>query len=516
MRIFNPADLSLILPEIGLTTFAFVVLLLSAAWPVQRRRAIGWISIVALAATAVLLIATQGASLHTAAGAAASGAAAPGAFAIQGGSASFVADGFSVYFKLIFLAAGILTIGMSLRYLDLERIQAGEYYSLILLAIVGMMFMASGTDLMVLYIGLELMALSIYVLVGFIKHNRKSNEAALKYFLLGAFSSAIFLYGVSLMYGVTGTTNLEVLRQKLAGGLELERLLVVGAILTTVGLAFKVAAVPFHMWTPDAYEGAPTAVTAFMSTAVKAAGFAMALRIYIGGLMDISADWTPLVALLAAASMTVGNLTAVLQDNVKRMLAYSSIAHAGYLLMGLVAIGASDPGGPRIYGMTTREFGLAAILVYLGVYTFMNLGAFGLVVMMRGQNRVGDRIEDFSGIGRTHPAMGFAMLVFMLSLAGIPCTAGFIGKWWLFGAAIKAGYGWLAVLAVVNSAISLYYYIRLVVAMYMGTPREQEAPARSAALVAALAVSLIFTLAVGIFPGPFMQLARLAVLPIAP
>ena len=507
MNSMSPGDLRLILPELGLTTFAFVVLILSAAWPVERRRLIGLMSMVALGATTVLLVLMRG-------NGAVPGAAGTG-FPGVGGIATFAADGFAFYFKLIVLLAGLLSIAMSLRYLDYERIQAGEYYALILLAVVGMMFMASGTDFAVLYIGLELMALSVYVLVGFIKHNRKSNEAALKYFLLGAFSSGIFLYGVSLIYGTTGSTNLAVINQKIMAGVDSPRLLAVGVIFVTVGLAFKVAAVPFHMWTPDAYEGAPTAVTAFMSTAVKASAFAMALRIYLGGLMGLSADWTPLVALLAAASMTVGNVTAVLQDNVKRMLAYSSIAHAGYILMGLVAIGAAAPGS-EVYGLTTRQFGLVAIVVYIGVYTFMNLGAFGLVVMMRREQRIGDRIEDFTGLGRTHPWLGFAMLVFMLSLAGIPCTAGFMGKWWLFGAAVKSGYGWLAVLAVLNSAVSLYYYIRLVVAMYMGTPKEAEPPATSPALVAVVTVSLVFTLAVGLWPSPFFELARVALLPLGP
>jgi len=509
MNVLSPADLRLILPEIGLTTFAFVVLILSAAWPVERRRAIGLMSMVALAATTVLLVLMRGGAV------APDGASAATGFPGIGGVATFAADGFAFYFKLIVLVAGLLSIAMSIRYLDYEKIQAGEYYALILLAVVGMMFMASGTDFTVLYIGLELMALSVYVLVGFIKHNRKSNEAALKYFLLGAFSSGIFLYGVSLIYGTTGSTNLAVINQRIMAGVDSPRLLAVGVIFVTVGLAFKVAAVPFHMWTPDAYEGAPTAVTAFMSTAVKASAFAMALRIFLGGLMGLSADWTPLVALLAAASMTLGNVTAVLQDNVKRMLAYSSIAHAGYILMGLVAIGAAAPGS-EVYGLSTRQFGLVAIVVYIGVYTFMNLGAFALVVMMRREDRIGDRIEDFTGVGRTHPWFGFAMLVFMLSLAGIPCTAGFMGKWWLFGAAVKSGYGWLAVVAVLNSAISLYYYIRLVVAMYMGTPREEAAPASTPAIVAVVTVSLAFTLIVGIWPGPFFELARVALLPLGP
>ncbi len=512
MSFVNAADLRLILPEIWLCCFSFVLLLLSSIWPEDRRRVVGWLSIAGVVVTAVLLVATQGGVALSPA----PGADRPGAFPIQGGAPSFLADGFSFYFKLIFLFAAALTIAMSLRFLDYERSQAGEYYALILLAVAGMMFMASGTDFMVLYIGLELMALSVYVLVGFIRHNRKSNEAALKYFLLGAFSSGIFLYGVSLIYGTTGSTNLLVIHSRIAQGVGSERLLVIGVVLATVGLAFKVAAVPFHMWTPDAYEGAPTAITAFMSTAVKAAAFAFLLRIYIDGLIGVAKDWTPLIALLAAASMTVGNITAVLQDNVKRMLAYSSIAHAGYMLMGLVAIGAMDGSGTLVDGLGTRQYGLIAILIYAGVYTFMNLGAFAIVVSLRREGRVGDRIEDFTGIGRTHPALGFAMLVFLLSLAGIPATAGFIGKWWLFGATIRAGYGWLAVLAVVNSAISLYYYVRIVVAMYMGSPAEAAEPSRSPALWAAVAVSLAFTLAIGLYPAPFMHLARLALLPIGP
>ena len=506
MPLFRPQDLHWIIPEMILTGLAFIILLLSAVWPADRRKALGWLALAALAVTGVALIATQSgvASLPER----------PGGFPIQGGFPSFLADGFSLFFKAVILVAAALTILMSLRYLDWERSQAGEFYAMLLLAVVGMMFMASGTDFAVLYIGLELMSLAVYVLVGFIKHNRKSNEAALKYFLLGAFSSGILLYGVSLLYGTCGSTNLLQIRQAIAQGVEQPRILLVGAILVTVGLAFKIAAVPFHMWTPDAYEGAPTAVTGFMATAVKTAAFAMALRVFVEGFIDLRADWVWLAALLAVASMTLGNVAAILQDNVKRMLAYSSIAHAGYILMGLVAVGAAGAEtAPRVRGLDAAQFGLVAAALYLLVYTFTTLGAFGLVVMLRREGVVGDRIEDFSGLARRSPLAAFAMLVFMLSLAGIPCTAGFIGKWWLFGAAVRAHYGWLAVVAVINSAVSLYYYVRLVVQMYMGAPAGEETYAVSPALAAALAACLGATLVIGVYPDPFIMLARTALLP---
>jgi NADH-quinone oxidoreductase subunit N len=251
-----------------------------------------------------------------------------------------------------------------------------------------------------------------------------------------------------------------------------------------------------------------------MATAVKTAAFAMALRVFIEGFIDLRADWVWLAALLAVASMTLGNVAAILQDNVKRMLAYSSIAHAGYILMGLVAVGAAGAdAAPRVRGLDAAQFGLVAAALYLLVYTFTTLGAFGLVVMLRREGVVGDRIEDFSGLARRSPLAAFAMLVFMLSLAGIPCTAGFIGKWWLFGAAVRAHYGWLAVVAVVNSAVSLYYYVRLVVQMYMGAPAGEEKYAVSPALAAALAACLGATLVIGVYPDPFIMLARTALLP---
>jgi NADH-quinone oxidoreductase subunit N len=354
------------------------------------------------------------------------------------------------------------------------------------------------------------MALSVYVLVGFAKGNRKSNEAALKYFLLGVFASAILLYGVSLVYGTTGSYNLDGIAAAIARGETGPRsLLGIGAILVLVGIAFKIAAVPFHMWTPDAYEGAPTPVTAFISTAAKAAAFAMLLRVFLRGFYGLAADWTPLLVVLAIASMTLGNVVAILQDNVKRMLAYSSIAHAGYMLLGLIAVGASGSDA------MTQRYGMTAVVLYLLVYTFTNMGAFGLVVMLRRHDVVGDRVEDFRGLAQSNPLAAATMLVFLLSLAGIPCTSGFIGKWWLFGSAVKADYAWLAVIAVVNSAISLYYYARVVVAMYMSPAKTAERVAVPVPLAAALAVSLVFTLVIGVYPQPFIRFAQYALLPLA-
>jgi NADH-quinone oxidoreductase subunit N len=338
------------------------------------------------------------------------------------------------------------------------------------------------------------MAVSFYILAGFIKPNQRSNEAAVKYFLLGAFSLGILLYGMSLMYGLSGTTNLRGMAAVFAAQ-ERDPRLVLAVILVVVGLGFKIAAVPFHMWAPDVYEGAPTPVTAFISVGSKAASFAMLLRIFLEGLPSMNADWRLLFEVLAIVTMTVGNVAALTQSNLKRMLAYSSIAHAGYLLIGVVA------GTPR---------GVSAMLIYLFVYAFMQLGAFAVIVMMRRQDVVGDELKDFSGLHFRHPLAAFAMLVFMLSLGGIPPTAGFMGKLWLFSAAIEAGYVWLAVIGVLNSAISLYYYIRIVVFMYLKTETTGSEPVASPALAFTLAVAVVATIVLGMYPRLLFELADLS------
>lgn len=527
--LFNAGDLYWILPEILLCALGFLVLLLSALWKSPgQTRALGWFTL------AVLLLATLLVpALYASGSAESSSRVGPGEVqgAFHDGRAgeaaeqrpTFVVDGFSLVFQLIFLAAGALTVLMSLRFLDLERSQGGEFYALILFAVLGAMFLAGSTDFITLFIGLETMSLSVYVLVGWVKHNRKSNEAAMKYFLLGAFASGLLLYGISLIYGATGTTNLLRIREVIAGALPGGLLpagsdstfLMVGLLLVIVGLAFKLAAVPFHMWTPDAYEGAPTVITAFMSTAVKAAAFAMALRVLLLGFPDpeTARVWTPLLAILAAVTMTVGNWVALLQDNMKRLLAYSSIAHAGYALLGVVAVGAALSGG--VEGEAAEgviRWGQISVVFYLIAYTFTNMGAFALVVMLRREGKAGDRVEDFAGMSAKAPIGAAAMLIFLLSLAGIPPLAGFVGKWWVFGAAIKGGYAWLGVVAVVNSAVSLYYYMRVVVMMYIREAPDAEPYGVPLALATACGVSLLFTLAIGLFPQPFIRLASYALL----
>ncbi len=494
-------------PELLLSFFGFVILILSALFPKYWRKSIGWISLVCILVVLILVPTYIGFSGSQERGKIIAGKM-QNAFADMKGQPSFTLDGFAIFFKIVVLIAAALTILLCLRYLDFERVQEGEYYALILFAVVGMMFMASGLDFVLIYIGLELMAISVYILVGFIKWNRKSNEAALKYFLLGAFSSGIFLYGISLVYGVCGTTNLDGIRAAIAAGIENGLILETGIIFILVGIAFKIAAVPFHMWTPDAYEGAPTSITAFISTAPKAAAFAILLRIFIHGFIDLQDDWTLLLALLAFASMTLGNITAILQDNIKRMLAYSSIAHAGYALMGLVAVGAA-------YGDTeTRAFGLTSVLLYMLIYTFMNMGAFGFVIFLRREQFLGDRLEDYAGLAKRSGLSAFIMLVFMIALAGIPPTAGFIGKWWLFGAAIKANYVWLAVAAIINTAISLYYYLRVVVYMYMHQPVEESKFSPPFGVVCTLAIALFFIILIGVYPNPFINFAKFALLPL--
>jgi NADH-quinone oxidoreductase subunit N len=468
----STSDFYYILPELVLTAGALVVLIADVLLP-RGSKALAWVTLLAIAATFVSL--------------------APfGSTRVEVAHGLLAVDQFALFFKIVFLGSAAMTVLMSIRYLEIEGASPGEYYFLILCATLGMMIMAGGIDLITIFIGLETMAVSFYILVGFIKPNQRSNEAAVKYFLLGAFSLGILLYGMSLMYGLSGTTNLRPMATVFAGQ-ERDPRLVLAVILVVAGVGFKIAAVPFHMWAPDVYEGAPTPVTAFLSVGSKAASFAMLLRIFLEGLPLMNADWRLLFEGLAIVTMTVGNLAALTQTNLKRMLAYSSIAHAGYLLIGVVA-------------GTTR--GVTAMMIYLLIYSFMQLGAFIIIIIMQRQDVVGDELKDFSGLSARHPFAAFAMLVFMLSLGGIPPTAGFMGKLWLFGAAIDAGYVWLAVIAVLNSAISLYYYIRIVVFMYVKPQGAGSEVKTTPSLGFALAVALIATIALGVYPRLLFELAE--------
>jgi NADH-quinone oxidoreductase subunit N len=480
-------QIATILPELLLTGYGFLLLLVSLSLRRDQGRLVGYLSLLCTAITMGLVIRAWFAL-------------GPGAVTAFGGL--LVLDHFGLFLKVVFLLGAMLAILQSLRFVDLERESAGEYYSLILLATVGMMFMVSSRNLVMIFVSLETMALSSYLLVGYLQRERRSNEAALKYFVLGAFSSGIFVYGISLVYGVAGSVDLLEIAwaSPLPAG---KPVLLLGIILMMVSLGFKVAAAPFHMWVPDTYQGAPTPVTAFISTASKAAAFAIFLRIFAQGFGALGGEWTSLLAFLSVVSMTVGNVAAVLQENMKRMLAYSSIAHAGYALMALVAIGS---------GGEAATLGVTAMVLYLLVYTLMNMGAFGFVVLLRRGSLPGDRVADFAGMSRRSPVAAAAMLVLMLSLAGIPATAGFIGKWYLFAAALKANFVWLAVAAVVNSAISLYYYVRVVVYMYVMEPGEEERYHASPFLVGALAICVLLTVAIGCYPQPLIEFARAALL----
>src|SRR5436190_12728292 len=468
----STSDFYYILPELVLTGGSLIVLIADVLLP-RGSKALGWITILVIGATLASLAPFTSTHVEVAHG-------------------LLAVDRFALFFKVLFLGAAAITVLMSMKFIEIERVSPGEYYFLILCSTLGMMIMASGIDLISIFIGLETMAVSFYILAGFIKPNPKSNEAAVKYFLLGAFSLGILLYGMSLMYGLSGTTSLRTMVPLFAGQ-QTDRRLVLAVILVVAGVGFKIAAVPFHMWAPDVYEGAPTPVTAFLSVGSKAASFAMLLRIFVEGLPAMSADWRLLFEALSIVTMTVGNVAALTQSNLKRMLAYSSIAHAGYVLIGVVA------GTPR---------GIEATLIYLFIYAFMQLGAFAVIVLLRRQDVIGDELKDFSGLYFRQPYAAFAMLLFMLSLGGIPPTAGFMGKFWLFGAAIDAGYVGLALIGVLNSAISLYYYIRIVVFMYVKDVSVGSPPATVPTLSLALAVAVAATIVLGVYPPLLFRVAE--------
>jgi NADH-quinone oxidoreductase subunit N len=406
------------------------------------------------------------------------------------------ADRFALFVTVIVCVAGALTCLMSIDFLRTRALPAGEYYALVLLATCGMAFLAAANDLIVLFLALEIMSVAVYVLTGLLRDEARSAEAALKYFLLGAFATGFLLYGIACFYGATGSTRLDAIRAHVAAAEGLGPFALAGIALLLVGFGFKVALVPFHVWAPDVYEGAPTAVTAFMAVGVKAAAFAAFARFFMDPLLDVAGTWTGLLWVLAALTMTVGNVLAVAQTSVKRMLAYSSVAHAGYALVGLVA--ASGAGG-------------AALLFYLAVYGFMTLGAFGVLMALERRDAVHEDLGDFAGVGFRHPALGLAMAVFMLSLAGIPPTAGFAGKLYLFSAAVEAGYVGLAVVAVLNSLVSVYYYVGVLVQMYMaeGGPAI-DPPASRPCLLATLVVAGVATMLLGLLPAGPMELARLS------
>jgi NADH-quinone oxidoreductase subunit N len=481
---YTATDHFVLLPALLLTLFGCAILLFDF-WvfpdPRQRKWLLGFL---------VLGELFTGVALWRQQAALASVGGALGAF--QG---SLVIDGFALFFHWIFLACTVIVGLISYRYLEVRDEHHGEYYGLLMLAQSGMYFLASGADLVTIFIGLELMAVSFYILVGFHRSDKRSNEAALKYLLLGSFSSGFLAYGFSIMYGMAGSTKLHDIARALGERESTDPLLLLALVTTAVGLLFKISAAPFHMWAPDAYEGAPTAVTAFLAVGSKAASFAMLMRIFLGPFAASRSAWEPILVAAAVLSMTVGNFAAVTQTNTKRLLAYSSISHAGYILLGLIA------GNPT---------GLRGVLVYVMVYTFMTLGAFLVLTALARRDSAGDDLDDLSGLMQKNPGYALLMLVFLLSLAGIPPTAGFLGKYYIFLSLIETHKYGLAVIATLYVAVSLYYYFRLVRSMFVQPQTNNEPVTSSAGVRVALAVTGLLTLVIGIYPEPFLRMAHLS------
>jgi len=479
-------DFRVIAPELILTGTAFAVILWELITRVKDHTVSAMIS--AAGVLAALAVAVKYSSL-----------------VISTFSGTIVLDPYASFFKVIFLFGLILTITISLRYIkDGGTADHAEYYALLLLATVGMMVMAIGRELVTIFLGLELLSMSLYILAGFFRDDGRSNEAAVKYFILGSFATGFMLFGMSYVYGVAGSTHLKSIASILSqhpGALKSNALLL-GMFMIIMGFGFKVSVVPFHQWTPDVYEGAPTPVTAFMSAGPKAAGLAALIRILMEAMPQLMGKWELLLTILAILTMTVGNLGALAQKNIKRMLAYSSIAHVGYIMIGIVA---------SVNGRFDRA--LSSVLFYLLAYTFMNIGAFGILIFMKREGVKGDNLEDFTGLSRRAPGVALAMLVFLFSLAGIPPTAGFAAKLSIFYAAVQGGYYTLVVIGILNSAVAAYYYLRVIVVMYMQEPSTQEGFSGTSPLLwAGIFIALAGTLVLGILPGGVLEAARLSVM----
>ena len=491
---------SLIAPEVIVCAVAVLVMMVDAFSRPTQRWVTGVISLAGLAAAAVATIWLW-----------ASGTASFDAF-----NGMIVLDELRLGFTLIFLLVSFLTLLISTVWVQGEQLPAGEFHSLLLFATVGMMLMASGNDLVIVFLGLEILSIATYVMAGFRRTDVRSNESSLKYFILGSFSSAFLLYGIALVYGATsiagpgggvvaGTTNIGEIASRVNDA-QYPALLFAGVAMMLVGFGFKIATAPFHIWTPDVYEGAPTPVTAFMAAGPKAAGFASFIRVFVFGLpfvvsassvsgANLHRAWMGALIVMAILTMTLGNVVAIVQNNVKRMLAYSSIAHAGYALVGCIAAGAAND-------IAERNTAITAVMFYLLTYAVMNIGAFAVVQLIA---RKGDRrtsVEDYSGIGFETPVLAFALSLFLLSLLGMPLTAGFMGKIMVFGAAIDQGYYGLVVLGVLNTAVSAYYYLRLIIVMFFGDRTTAwQAPRIPASVAVALAITILGVLYLGMFPG---------------
>jgi NADH-quinone oxidoreductase subunit N len=477
-------DLNAILPQLILVVIAALILIIGLIE--QIKRFIPFISMILLAIAFILI----------------SGMWESGPRSFSDLSAMMVLDDFSIFATLIFIAGALLTIMISIAYAESHAINRSEYYALIIFALAGMSMMSASVDLFTFFLSLEILSISLYILIGFEQEDLRSNEGALKYFLLGAFASGFILYGIALIYGATGSTAYgDIIGVISANGLGDNSLLLLGGMgMILIGMGFKISMVPFHAWTPDVYQGAPTPISAYMSTGSKAAGFIVLLRLFSFVFDDLRAEWAPLIAFLAILTMAIGNLIALVQTDLKRLLAYSSIAHAGYMLLALV-----------VSGQTAN----ASILFYLMVYTAMNLAGFGVIAVLAAKGERSFTLEDMAGLGSRHPVIALVMAIAMFSLAGIPPTAGFIAKFYLFSAVIMGGYGELALMGILLSGVSLYYYLRVVVWMYMresSQPVIESQAALSFTGVAALCLSALAIIIIGLFPSDLLLLAQQAVL----
>jgi NADH-quinone oxidoreductase subunit N len=477
----TPADYSTIWPLIFLSAWACVLLLVDLFISKERKGITALLSALGLAITLGLTLAQIGEGL-------------------TGFNDMVVIDGFAVFVNALLLVSGLLGVALAYGYVKRMGLERGEYYILLLFSVTGMMLMAQAADLIVVFLALELLSIPLYVLAAFARPRAESEEAGLKYFLLGAFATGFVVYGTALVFGATGTTNLITVVERAAPGAENLLLLSIGAALILVGFGFKVAAVPFHMWTPDVYQGAPSAVTAFMSSGAKIAGFAALLRVFATAFPSIAADMTGILWALAALTMILGNVIAISQSNIKRLLAYSSIAHAGYILMAFVPYGNPD----------VAPVSIAAGLFYLVAYAVTNFGAWGVVIALEKSEGRGLEINDYAGLARKHPALAAAMTVFMLSLIGLPPTLGLVGKVYLFRAVIDGGFYGLAIIGVLTSLVSAYYYLRVVVVMYMrdGEPQTEREPFLDLTTIA----TAIVTVAVSLAPQFLFAWASTAVL----
>ncbi len=459
-----PIDLSLLYPELFLLVWTFVVLVADFFTSEDSKPNIGYLSLIGLIITAILSLSSkQGTTFYGA----------------------FRADTFGLSFNIIFIFSAILTVASSIEFAKKNLKHQGEFYGLILFSTVGMMFLSAADDLLILYVSLELATISLFILSAFMKRDLKSTEAGMKYFILGAASSAIMIYGISLIYGMTGSISLHIISLRLEEMLTLSPLFVLAIIFLIAGLSFKLAAVPFHMWCPDVYEGAPTPVTAYLSVASKAAGLAALIRIFYDSLQPAAAQWIPLFMAIAAMAMVLGNVVAIKQHNIKRLLAYSSIAQIGYVLVGFLG---------------DSELAVTSMVIYMLAYLFANIGAFLVVIAF--YNKIGsDEITAYAGLSKRSPFLAISMVIFLLSLVGIPPMAGFIGKFYLFSAAIQKGYYWIVVLAVLTSVVSLYYYMSVAYQMYFKTGDDDSKISIEPTLAVAVAIALAGTILIGVFPS---------------